>query len=370
MDKVHPFPLFAATCLFALASQATGQSHTGIVTITDGISTLPILANFDSLPTGQIFGILPVLGATIAEDCVGQTTTELPSTFEVTTGTPDDPPTLAIPPAQDGVYIFIGRVTGLAQGTGANDIGEGALTIRYEAPQREVGFFMTGRTSSPFSLFQFFASDGSYIDAVSIPSGPDRAITIRSSGLPFQVVTFTNTDPAGQTLDDFRHSLPVGVPSCFGDGSGTPCPCANQGAPGEGCETGFPTSAGGPRGSTLFATGTASVGNDSVVLTAFGVPSQPGLFLQGDQQINGGSGDPFGDGLRCCGTNLIQLEVVFGAGPEPTATSSSLVISGHPQQGTLVGTTKCYQYWFRVPGQSPCGSDFNSSNALSITWGA
>lgn len=76
----------------------------------------------------------------------------------------------------------------------------------------------------------------------------------------------------------------------------------------------------------------------------------------------------FGDGLRCCGENAIRLEVVLPVGLEPTTISTSITISQHPKQGNLVGTTKCYQYWFRIPGQSLCGFDFNLSNALTITW--
>ena len=104
------------------------------------------------------------------------------------------------------------------------------------------------------------------------------------------------------------------------------------------------------------------------MLTASNVPAQPGLFYQGDSLISGGMGSTFGDGLRCCGVNLVRLEVVVGVNPQPTSVSSSVTISTHPGQGSLPGTTKCYQYWYRNPGSSPCGTDFNLSNAVTITW--
>ena len=47
------------------------------------------------------------------------------------------------------------------------------------------------------------------------------------------------------------------------------------------------------------------------VLEAEGmVPSQPGLFFQGDNAINGGLGNPFGDGMRCAGGDIRRFGVI------------------------------------------------------------
>lgn len=97
----------------------------------------------------------------------------------------------------------------------------------------------------------------------------------------------------------------VGTPYCFGDGSATQCPCGNNSSQsGEGClnSTGV--------GGTLSDTGSDSVLAGDLVLHADGVvPNQPGIFFQGNNQLSGGFGIQFGDGLRCTGGAVIKLQV-------------------------------------------------------------
>jgi len=151
----------------------------------------------------------------------------------------------------------------------------------------------------------------------------------------------------------------VGNPLCFGDGSGTSCPCGNDGGTGEGCAN----SSGA--GSTLDTLGSNSVGAGDLVLTASNaLPGQPGLFFQGDNFINGGNGVLFGDGLRCCGANVVRLQVVVPDGNGYAATTTNIAASG----GVAPGDTKCYQYWYRDPSGSPCGLGFNLTNAFSVDW--
>jgi len=135
---------------------------------------------------------------------------------------------------------------------------------------------------------------------------------------------------------------------CFGDGSGTPCPCGNSGAPGNGCRNG--SFAGG---ANLAPTGT-----DGLIITA-GTPNQFVLFFQGDVALNGGSGIPFGDGLRCAGVNVIRLQTLQmdNAG---SATLPSISGSGGGGPG------KFYQAWYRDPQLSPCGTGFNLTNGWAI----
>ena len=155
-------------------------------------------------------------------------------------------------------------------------------------------------------------------------------------------------------------STSVGTPYCFGDGTGAACPCNNTGAAGAGCANGsFAT------GSTLSASGTPSVANDSLVLSAVGTtPSSPGIFFQGDLQVNGGLGTPFGDGLRCAGNPVMRTPAVF-ADASGNATSTVALAS---TLGINAGQTKRYQWWYRDAALSLCGNGFNVSNGLEVVW--
>jgi len=148
-----------------------------------------------------------------------------------------------------------------------------------------------------------------------------------------------------------------GVPFCFGDGTGTACPCGNTEGAGEGCAN--DTGSGG----LLTASGSNSVLADDLVFEASGLTSGPGLYFQGNNAVNGGLGNAFGDGLRCAGNQVIRLEVQFSSGGS-SATSISVATKG----GVSVGDTKRYQLWYRDTGGSPCNSGFNLTNGYEITW--
>lgn len=152
----------------------------------------------------------------------------------------------------------------------------------------------------------------------------------------------------------------VGTPYCFGDGSATQCPCGNNSSQsGEGClnSTGV--------GGTLSDTGSDSILAGDLVLHASGVvPNQAGVFFQGNNRINGGFGNQFGDGLRCAGGAGIQLQVRMANAGGSTHTTVNVPSLG----GVIEGDIKHYQYWYRDPVFSPCGFKFNFTNGLSITW--
>ena len=157
-----------------------------------------------------------------------------------------------------------------------------------------------------------------------------------------------------------KPAVPVGTPFCFGDGSGTLCPCLNLGLPGNGCENG--TFFGGCR---LSAFGDPSVSGDTVVLAAASsTPGQPGLFFQGDADVNGGNGVTFGDGLRCAGQSVVRLEIVAADGGGAASSAGAIAASG----GVSPGQTRRYQWWYRDPVLTVCGTGFNLSNGLRITW--
>src|SRR4029079_14612607 len=114
---------------------------------------------------------------------------------------------------------------------------------------------------------------------------------------------------AGDTngfIDVFARSCGGAPPPgafCSGDGTGTACPCNNNGLHGHGCENSF-TTVGGPH----VTSGHASVSNDLFTLAVSGLPTgASALYFQGDLQVAAGAGTPFGDGLRCAGGNVQRI---------------------------------------------------------------
>jgi plastocyanin len=153
-----------------------------------------------------------------------------------------------------------------------------------------------------------------------------------------------------------------GTSFCSGDGSGTACPCGNTGNSGEGCanDTGS--------GALMSGAGSASIATDDLVLSVVNLTPGPGLFFQGNNAVNGGNGNTFGDGLRCAGGSVLRLEIRFANSGNNFTTRTTIPIAG--TTGVGVGQTKRYQYWYRDAGTSPCSSLFNLSNGYEVTWGA
>ena len=155
-------------------------------------------------------------------------------------------------------------------------------------------------------------------------------------------------------------TLDGGTTYCVGDGSGMVCPCGNAGTSDSGCAN----STGG--GASIGTQGVASVVGQSLALTATGLPAnQIGLFFQGNNAINGGAGSLFGDGLRCVGGAAKRLQIVNSDHTGATQTTVDVALHG----GAVPGDLRRYQLWYSDPG-SPCGSLFNLSNAVEITWQA
>lgn len=156
----------------------------------------------------------------------------------------------------------------------------------------------------------------------------------------------------------------IGTPFCFGDGAGTPCPCANNSAAGDqvGC---LHSSA---LGGKLRATGVASVSADTAVLQGSDMPNGPALYFQGDAQQAGGAGVLFGDGLLCAGGAIVRLGVKFnsgGASAWPSGGDPLLSVAG----GVVAGDVRHYQAWYRDAATFCTSATFNLTNALTLTWG-
>ena len=149
---------------------------------------------------------------------------------------------------------------------------------------------------------------------------------------------------------------------CFGDGSATACPCGNAGNAGNGCANSI-VAAGGHLGGE----GAASVSSDTFVLTGSGMPNSSVLYFQGTTQANGGLGTVFGDGLRCAAGSVIRLGTKTNSSNGsmyPAPGDIPISIKGAIPAG---GGTRTYQAWYRNT-TGPCGSGFNLTNGVQVTW--
>ena len=172
----------------------------------------------------------------------------------------------------------------------------------------------------------------------------------------------------GESINGFQLEVAETPPDtgssfCAGDGSAGLCPCANFGGPGAGC-----TNSGG-LGATLTATGAAGVGAaDTLAFNITGVAgSKPGLLLRGNNQVNGGLGNPIGAGLICVGgaSQRSQVQVTDASG---STTFSDWNGAGFGSVANS-GVPTNFQFWYRDPQNSPCaGTDFNFSNAWTVTY--
>ncbi|MCY2958993.1 MAG: CHRD domain-containing protein [Planctomycetota bacterium] len=155
---------------------------------------------------------------------------------------------------------------------------------------------------------------------------------------------------------------------CYGDGTGTACPCGNFSAVGddEGC-----LHSGGVGARLRGYAGPApspSLSSDRLVLHVLRAPpNTPILFFQGTLAIAGGAGSVFGDGLRCVGGNTRRLAIKQGCGgqvglPEPGDLPIS--ISG----GIGTPSTMNYQAWYRNPPAFCTASTFNLTNGVRVNW--
>ncbi len=167
----------------------------------------------------------------------------------------------------------------------------------------------------------------------------------------------------GWFVDDVRIENTSNTPFCFGDGSGTTCPCANAGAVGHGCASSID-----PSGAMLSASGNPVTAADTMLLSATGVSNSVALFFQGTTQAGGGMGSAFGDGLRCAGGSVLRLSAVqaaVGAAQFPGQSDPLLHIAGQVTGG---GTIRTYQVWYRNAAPFCTPSTFNLTNGLQVTW--
>lgn len=188
-------------------------------------------------------------------------------------------------------------------------------------------------------------------------------VDCNNNGLPDaeDITTGSSEDHDADAVPDECQTIVV--PFCFGDGTGTACPC-QAGAPGRGC----PNNA-NPQGALLLGGGLARVTFDNLRLWTTGAPpNASALYFQGNAPQ--ALGTLFGDGLRCAAGSVRRLGIVqsvAGASSWPPAGSGLSVSS----QGGVpaAGATRHYQAWYRDPAPTFCtDSRFNLTNGASVTW--
>ena len=189
-----------------------------------------------------------------------------------------------------------------------------------------------------------------------------------AGGVSFGTGSSGATGGANFNFVSFETANNSGTPYCFGDGSGTQCPCGNNNdgsLPGAGCDNGSFIS-----GAQLTGSGHASLGADTFVLTTIHLePNNSGLYFQADNDLS--PGFIWGDGLQCAGGQLKRLGVRFAGGAGTSDTSGWATPISVRAGNILAGDTKRYQCWYRTTIAPPCGlgvNDFNASNGLEVTW--
>jgi len=181
--------------------------------------------------------------------------------------------------------------------------------------------------------------------------GPCLSWSSSTPGTSWNACTpFPETDMALE-LKGSQTVINEGAGYCYGDGTGTICPCAAFGGAGEGCLT---TSG---SGATLVGSGNAIVGNDGFTLDVSGAPAnKPALFFQGNNQL---STVTAGDGVLCSNSSLRYA--VNSTDANGNATQTGFGANAVP------GQSLNYQYWFRDTGNT-CGGGFNFTNGWAVTW--
>ncbi len=165
----------------------------------------------------------------------------------------------------------------------------------------------------------------------------------------------------GEGAELWRNCAVSGAPYCFGDGSGTTCPCGNASAPGS--QAGCRNSTG--LDPTLRAVGSARLAQDQLVLAGAGMPNASVLYFQGTSAIPGGV--VFGDGLRCDGGSVVRLAVatnVANSSRYPGPGQLPVSVRG----GVSSVGSRVYQAWFRDAAAFCTSATFGLTNGVRVVW--
>ena len=230
-----------------------------------------------------------------------------------------------------------------------------------------VGVFNTATSTSDANIDELSQNSPvlEFPDAICAanPFGGQVLDVSFSDGVQTRVVQHTTTQPFELLWVDLLVAPNQTTAYCFGDGSGTTCPCGNLGAPGRGCASSFSS-----LGARLRSSGLASVSADSLVLAGDDLSNSVVVLFQGTAQQNGGAGAAFGDGLRCAGGSILRIGYSATSG-------GAMSYPGPGQQPVSVrgaipaaGGGRGYQIWYRNVANYCTSSPYNLSNGLWIVW--
>lgn len=225
-------------------------------------------------------------------------------------------------PLQQGRIVVHSSVTGLLLQTIANPQSVASITTRTgfggaiaEVPDLDFDGVteIAAGSNFPRGLWVFSGATGALRMAVQTPhvpadyrvavvgvpdiDGDGRAEVVYGDPGDFNSPTSTGSLIALRGSSDNSH----GLVACFGDGSGTACPCGNVGGPGQGCAntTGV--------GATLTAYGSVSMSENDLWFLARGIPggdTGSTMLFFGTTTPGGGLGVANFAGLRCAGGSI------------------------------------------------------------------
>lgn len=158
---------------------------------------------------------------------------------------------------------------------------------------------------------------------------------------------------------------PVEELFCVGD-PGAPCPCGNNSFPGtfSGCKHSL------GYGGILRCHNIWSYSIDTLKVHVLTLPTTtPVLFFHGTSKVNFGTGNPFGDGLRCVGGTVIRLAAkttqngqAFYPDVGETAITTRVGVPGP-------GYVSHFQGWYRNADPTYCTpATYNLTNGSAVTW--
>ncbi len=199
--------------------------------------------------------------------------------------------------------------------------------------------------TADFLLAQPGFTPGTYILQVRIAAGSTRSCA------RYDLFTRSSSDPNARLL-------------CVGDGSAglpgahdTACPCGNASAPGSG--EGCVNSQGHGARIRLVGAPTAFTTPSELYFTLSRARANtPALLLQGAEPI----ARPFRDGILCMGNPTERIETLFTDAAGSATSTTDAAVAGLVDPGDV----RYYQFWYRDPMLSPCGSGSNFSSALSV----